>query len=108
MKILEFIEIYWSDILLVVSLGAVIIRSIFTNKLDYLKADIFSLVTDAENLYGEKSGEMKLAFVVKRVYAKMPLILKTFLTEKRLEKIIENVLVKAKNSWEKQLVKSGE
>mgnify|MGYP003301097235 CR=1 FL=1 len=108
MKILQFAETYWSDILLIISLLAVIIRSIFTNKLDYLKADIFSLVTDAENLYGEKSGEMKLAFVVKKVYSKMPLILKTFLTEKRLEKIIETVLLKAKNAWEKQLAKTEE
>ncbi len=108
MKILQFTEQYWSDILLIVSLAFVIIRSIFTNKLDYLKADIFSLVTDAEELYGEKSGEMKLAFVVKKVYSKMPLILKTFLTEKRLEKIIENVLLKAKKAWEKQLTEIEE
>ena len=51
---------------------------------------------------------MKLAFVVKKVYSKMPLILKTFLTEKRLEKIIETVLLKAKNAWEKQLAKTEE
>ena len=108
MKILQFTEAYWSDIILVISLFAVVIRSVFTNKLDYLKADIFSLVTDAEELYGEKSGEMKLAFVVKKVYSKMPIILKTFLTEKRLEKIIEAVLLKAKKAWEKQLTKTEE
>ncbi len=99
MEIIRFIETYWSDILLIASIITIIIRSAFTNRLDYLKADILSLVTDAENLYGAKTGQMKMAFVVKKIYAKMPFVLRTFLTEKKLEKIVESVLLKAKEIW---------
>lgn len=105
MKTIELIQSYWSDILLIFSVVFVLVRAYFENELDYLKADIFSLVTDAEEIYGEKTGQMKLAFVVKKVYAKMPVVLRTFLTEKKLEKIIERILVKAKESWQKQLEK---
>ncbi|MBE6784041.1 MAG: hypothetical protein E7536_08520 [Ruminococcaceae bacterium] len=99
MEIIKFIESHWSDILLIVSIITIIIRSVFTNRLEYLKSDIFSLVTDAENIYGAETGQLKMAYVVKKIYSKMPLVLKTFLTEKKLEKIIENVLIKAKESW---------
>lgn len=99
MEIIKFIESNWSDILLIVSVITIIVRSVFTNRLEYLKSDIFSLVTDAENIYGTETGQLKMAYVVKKIYSKMPLVLKTFLSEKKLEKIIESVLVKAKESW---------
>ena len=101
MEIIKFIQTYWSDITLILSVIFVILRALFTNNLEYLKADIFMLITDAEDIYGAKAGRMKLSYVVKKVYAKMPVVLKAFLTEKKLEKIIENVLIKAKESWEK-------
>ncbi len=56
-------------------------------------------MTEAEKIYGAKTGETKMMYVVKKVYAKMPIVLKTFMSEKQLEKIIENVLKKAKNLW---------
>ena len=103
MKIIELIQIYWSDILLIFSFLFLLIRAYSQNELDYLKADIFSLVTDEEEIYGKKSGQLKLNFVVKKIYAKMPLVLRTFLTEKNLEKIIEKILAKAKESWSEQI-----
>lgn len=58
------------------------------------------MVTEAEKLYGGKTGQTKLMYVVKKIHSKMPVILRAFLSEKQLEKIIENVLEKAKKSWE--------
>ena len=80
MEIIKFIQTYWSDITLILSVIFVILRALFTNNLEYLKADIFMLITDAEDIYGAKAGRMKLSYV---------------------EKIIESVLIKAKESWEK-------
>ncbi|MBQ7957558.1 MAG: hypothetical protein IJ279_05915 [Clostridia bacterium] len=107
MKIIEFIQLYWSDIVLIFSVLFVLARAYFENELEYLKADIFSLVTDAEEIYGQKTGQLKLNFVVKKIYAKMPIMLRTFLTEKKLEKIIEKILVKARESWQKQIERSN-
>lgn len=99
MQIIEFIISNWSDVLLVFSVLFLVVYSSFTNNIDYLKADLFSLVTEAEKIYGGKTGEIKLMYVVKKIYSKMPVVLKTFLSEKQLEKIIENVLEKAKKAW---------
>ncbi len=99
MQIIEFIISNWSDVLLVFSVFFLVVYSSFTNNIDYLKADLFSLVTEAEKIYGGKTGEIKLMYVVKKIYSKMPVVLKTFLSEKQLEKIIENVLEKAKKAW---------
>ncbi len=103
MKTIEFIITNWSDILIILSVTFLMIYSFFTNKLDYLKAQIFSLVTEAEKLFGSKSGESKLMFVVEKIYPKMPMILKLFLSEKQLVNLIENVLIKAKKAWQKKL-----
>ena len=110
MKIIDFLITNWSDVTLVVSVLFIIIYSSFTNRTDYLRAELFSLVTEAEKVYGGKTGQVKLMYVVKKVYSKMPVILKLFLSEKQLEKIIENVLVNAKKSWSEKedILKEGE
>ncbi len=103
MKTVEFFVSNWSDILIVISVIFLIIYSFFTNRLDYLKAEIFSLVTEAEKIYGGKAGESKLMFVIEKIYPKMPMIFKMFLSEKQLVDLIENVLIRAKNAWQKKL-----
>lgn len=110
MKIIEFIIYNWSDMLLVFSVLFIMIYSSFTNNLDYLRADLFSLVTEAEKIYGRKTGEIKLMYVVRKIHSKMPVVLKTFLSEKQLEKIIEKVLMKAKNIWSEktEIIENGE
>ena len=108
MKIIEFLIENWSDVTLVISVLFIIIYSSFTNKTEYLKADLFSLVTEAEKIYGGKTGQIKLMYVVRKIYSKMPAILKMFLSEKQLEKIIENVLRKAKKSWSENITEEGD
>lgn len=110
MKTIEFLIENWSDVTLVASVIFIIIYTSFTNRIDYLRAELFSLVTEAEKNYGEKTGETKLMYVIEKIYSKMPLALKMLLSEKQLEKIIENVLLKAKKSWSEneKLLKEGE
>ena len=99
MKTIEFLISNWSDVTLVASVLFIIIYSSFTNKVGYLRAELFSLVTEAEEIYGGKTGEIKLMYVVKKIHSKMPAVLKAFMSERQLEKIIENVLEKAKKAW---------
>lgn len=108
MKIIEFLIENWSDVTLVISALFIIIYSSFTNKTEYLKADLFSLVTEAEKIYGGKTGQIKLMYVVRKIHSKMPVVLKLFLGEKQLEKIIENVLRKAKKSWSESWTGEGD
>ncbi len=99
MKTVQFLISNWSDITLALSVLFIIVYSSFINKIGYLRAELFSLVTEAEKIYGGKTGEIKLMYVVKKIYSKMPGVLKAFLSENQLEKIIENVLEKAKKAW---------
>ena len=108
MKIIEFLIENWSDVTLVISVLFIIIYSSFTNKTEYLKAELFSLVTEAEKLYGGKTGQIKLMYVVRKIYSKLPVILKLLLSEKQLEKIIESVLSKAKKSWSESITEAGD
>lgn len=99
MQILEFLFVNWSDILIVFFVSFLMIYSFCTNSLDYLKDEIFSLVTQAEKVFGGKTGEVKLRYVLGKIYNKMPMIFKIFLSEEKLKTIVENVLEKAKKSW---------
>ena len=110
MKIIDFLITNWSDVTLVVSVLFIIIYSAFTNRTEYLRAELFSLVTEAEKIYGGKTGTTKLMYVVEKVYSKMPVILKLFLSEKQLEKIIEGVLASAKKLWSEneKILREGE
>lgn len=99
MKTVQFLISNWSDITLVFSVLFIIVYSSFTNRIGYLKAELFSLVTEAEEIYGGKTGKIKLMYVVKKIHSKMPAVLKMFLSENQLEKIIEGVLNKAKKAW---------
>lgn len=108
MKTVQFLIANWSDFTLAFSVLFIIFYSSFTNRLGYLKAELFSLVTEAEEIYGGKTGAIKLAYVVKKIYSKMPAVLKVFLSEGQLEKIIEGVLEKAKKAWTEKAESVGD
>lgn len=104
MKIINFIFENYSEIFIVFLLISPIVFLAANNNLSYLKAELFSLVNEAENIYGSKTGELKLMYVVKSIYKKMPLSFRTFMSENQLEKIIEKVLKKYKEFLKNNLV----
>ena len=60
---------------------------------------IYTLVNEAEELFGSKAGKRKFAYVMERIYAKLPSIIKLFITYSTLEKWIEKALAEAKEYW---------
>lgn len=60
---------------------------------------LYALITEAEALYGGKTGELKKATVIKNIYGVLPAITKYFITERRLELWIEEALEYAKTRW---------
>lgn len=99
MKIIEFLVAQWSDILLIITALAVIIFAIYKKDYEIVKKQIFSLVTEAEQIYGGGTGVLKLSSVITSLYPKLPRLFKTLITEKRLTEIIEKVLSEAKKKW---------
>lgn len=60
---------------------------------------IFALVDEAEAAFGSKTGKLKFAYVVERIYAILPAFIRVFITYSMLEKLIEKALVEAKEYW---------
>ena len=60
---------------------------------------LVALVTEAEKQYGGGTGPLKLASVIDIIYPKLPAVIKTFITDKRLKKWIDKALVIAKEKW---------
>lgn len=56
-------------------------------------------ITEAEKQYGGKTGQLKKAAVITKIYSVLPVILKFILTEKRISQLIENALIYAKTKW---------
>lgn len=110
MKVIEFIIAHWSDILLLAAGLAAIIYAIYKKDFSLVRQQLFSLVIEAERKYGGGTGVLKLASVVSAIYPQMPKLFRILITEKRLVKMIESVLVEAKKKWEsnKKLLEEGE
>jgi hypothetical protein len=66
---------------------------------DLLPRILFALVTEAERVYGDKTGVLKLAKVVEWVLPHVPALLRPFITLERLEFIINSALETAKLKW---------
>jgi hypothetical protein len=63
---------------------------------------IFSLVTEAEKKYdGGGTGAAKLAAVIEWLYPKIPAVIRLFITSAQLEKLIDHVLIEARERWNK-------
>jgi len=101
MNILNFILSNWDSILIVIIVIALIIFLITKKQYVILNKIIIVLITEAEKKYGGGTGAIKLAAVIDWVYPKIPAIIQMFITSAKLEKIIEKLLVDAKQKWEK-------
>ncbi|MDR1158377.1 MAG: hypothetical protein LBK75_08780 [Oscillospiraceae bacterium] len=101
MNLLIFLVENW-DSMLVVLVALIAVAAIVVRKqwglIDKL---LFGLVTWAEREYGSGTGALKLTEVIQRIYPHIPMIIKIFLSEKRLEEIIDATLEKAKEAWRK-------
>ncbi len=99
MKILEFLALNWSSLLLVIALITVLAVLYVRGEKKLFNHILYALVTEAEAQYGGKTGELKKAAVIAKVYGLLPAVLKLFITEKRLTLWIEDALQYAKKKW---------
>ena len=95
----EFLINYWASLLVLLTVVITIIMFLVRGKKDIAAKIIYSLVTEAEKIYGGGTGSVKFAYVVEKAYSYMPAILKLFITYDGLKKLIEKVLAEAKVKW---------
>jgi hypothetical protein len=101
LKILDFLLENWDSALIVLAVIAVLIVLVVQKQWGILDKALFALVTWAEREYGAGTGTLKLAEVIQRAYPYIPAIIKVFLSERRLEELVNAALTRAKEVWEK-------
>lgn len=89
MDILNFIEVNLGSIIAVIIFGVILLQLWRAGKKESVKEIILSLVVKAESVYGSGTGEIKYASVVEGVYKILPSIVTFFISEKELDRMIE-------------------
>ena len=95
----ELITTHWPSILVVLVFIALIIFLTVRGKKDIVSKILYSLVTEAEKIYGSGTGSVKFAYVIEKAYNALPAVLKLFITYERLKTMIEEALTTAKEKW---------
>lgn len=101
MNVINFIVQNWDFILLIVAAVAAVVFSIFKGNKSVVMRMLYSLVTEAEQIYGAGTGSLKLAAVIDQIYPNLPAVIKLFITDKTLVKWVETALSTAKDAWKK-------
>lgn len=86
-------------ILVLAVILAVIVILAIRGKKDIIYKMIFALVDEAEAAFGSKTGKLKFAYVIERIYTILPAFVRVFITYNMLEKLIEKALEEAKEYW---------
>lgn len=93
---LDFINMYWSSILVVLFFIIGLLFLYKNGKKDFVRQAILSLVVQAEKALGSGTGELKYAMVVEGIYKILPSILRLLITQTELDKLIEDGVKKLK------------
>lgn len=96
MSFINFLSAHWSSILAVVIFIAICIILIKKGYSKYVKQILFYLVCEAEQQFGSGTGTLKYAAVTAWVHERLPAIVKIFLTEKEIDKLIEAAVAEMK------------
>jgi len=85
------------NILVVVLVIAFIAFLVYKGRKEQAKKIILALVVEAELKFGSGTGLLKYAYVIGLVYPKLPTIVRLFITEGKLESLIENAVTYLKS-----------
>ena len=101
MNVINFLLQNWDFILLIIAAVASIVFAIFKGNKTVIMRMLYSLVTEAEAIYGGGTGSLKLASVIDSIYPRLPAVIKLFITDATLVKWVEEALAAAKEAWQK-------
>lgn len=99
---IDFITTYWASILVVLVAIVIIIVLAVRGKKQIIYKMLYVLIDQAEKQFGDGTGKVKFSYVLEKVYAALPAVVKVFVTYGTLEKWIENALVEMKAYWKEQ------
>lgn len=96
MSFINFLSAHWTSIIAVVVFVAICAILIKKGYSKYVKQILFYLVCEAEQQFGSGTGTLKYAAVTAWVHERLPAIVKIFLTEKEIDKLIEAAVAEMK------------
>lgn len=104
MIIINFIMTYWLDILIGLGLIIGLIYMYREGNKSFVRGIVLDLVREAEMMLGDKTGELKYAYVVNKIYERLPKILTLFLTQSYINKLIEEGVYILKDYLDNELL----
>lgn len=94
--LIDFIKANWDSILVVLVMVFVLVLLVRNGYKKSVRKILFYLVTQAEIEFGNGTGELKYALVATWLYERIPLIMRIILTEKTIDDLIEQAVIKMK------------
>lgn len=104
---LDFIQANWGSIAVVIGILIALLALIKLGKTDTVKKIVLSLVVQAEKTLGSGTGELKYAYVIDKLYDKIPKIVSFLYTKKEIDNMIEESVIKLKEILSKGISLSG-
>jgi hypothetical protein len=99
MELVKFLAKNWDSAAIVLAAVVAVVVVVVKKRWDLLDKILFALVTEAERQFGTGTGQLKLAAVVTQVTPYIPSILRIFVTQERLETLVNKALDEAKLKW---------
>lgn len=99
---LEFLAAYWPILLIIGAFLTVIIILACKGKKQLVYKILYKLVTEAEEQFGAKTGPIKFADVMAKLYALLPAFIRNFVSYSTMSKWIEEALAYAKEEWKRK------
>ena len=96
----NFFMAIWDILLFVIVLVVVLVYLWVRDGKSVIFKMLYAIVTEAEKEYGNGTGALKLASVIDKIYLKLPMVVRLFITADTLKKWVETVLQEAKKTWE--------
>lgn len=87
---LEFIKLNMYSIIVALLFIIGLLFLYKKNRKEFVRQVVLSLVVQAEKTLGSGTGELKYAMVVENIYKVLPGILKLLISEKELDRLIED------------------
>lgn len=97
---INFIIANWDSVLVVVLFILFLLVLIKKGAIKQVNEMLFYLVTEAEAQFGGGTGQLKYAAVVAWLYEKLPTIIKILFTQKQIDILIENAVLRMKKYLE--------
>ena len=93
-------------IIMIFILVALVIWLVYKGRKPQARKIILALVIEAERLFGAKTGCTKYNYVIGFVYPRLPFIIRTLISEKRLDNAIEFAVQHLKEELSKECIEN--